>query len=127
MAYLGQLDQALVIFAEAQEALANEKLLMPERLLVTRALAGALGQAPLDHAVRALAKVVPQYAQITDQYATTSTHFCLSVINFTESLVLGYVSDDLALGETGRRWLDEDEHLVRRRIHRDLAALSKSR
>jgi hypothetical protein len=112
----------MIIFAEAQTALTNEKLLMPDRLQITRALSSALGHTPLDHAVPALAKLLPHFAHITDQYATTSTHFCLSVVNFTESLVLGYVSDDLALGETGRRWLDEDEYLVRRRIHRDLAA-----
>jgi hypothetical protein len=30
------------------------------------------------------------------------------------------VSDDFVLGSAGRRWLDEDELLVRRRIHRDM-------
>ena len=30
------------------------------------------------------------------------------------------VNDDFALGPAGRRWLDEDEYLVRRRIHADL-------
>ena len=39
-----------------------------------------------------------------------------------ESLILGYASEQLALGQLGRRWLDEDEYLVRRRIHRDLGA-----
>jgi hypothetical protein len=37
-----------------------------------------------------------------------------------EGLVLGITSEDLALGEIGKRWLDEDEYLVRRRVHRDL-------
>jgi hypothetical protein len=37
-----------------------------------------------------------------------------------EGLILGYASEDLALGDVGRRWLDEDEYLVRRRIERDL-------
>ena len=56
---------------------------------------------------------------ITDSYNTNS-HFCLSVVELMESLVLGWASDDLALGERGKRWLDEDEHSVRKRIHADL-------
>jgi len=38
-----------------------------------------------------------------------------------ESLILGYAAEDLALGDLGRQWLDDDEYLVRRRVHRDLA------
>jgi len=34
--------------------------------------------------------------------------------------VLGHVGDDLTLNETTRRFLDEDEYLVRRRVHRDV-------
>jgi hypothetical protein len=37
-----------------------------------------------------------------------------------EAVVLAVVSDDFSLGQNVRRWLDEDEYLVRRRIHRDL-------
>ena len=42
------------------------------------------------------------------------------MLNFVESLVLGITSDDLALGEAGRRFVEDDEHLIRRRLHRDL-------
>ncbi len=45
-----------------------------------------------------------------------------------EEVVLAIASDDFALGPGGRRWLDEDEFLVRRRIHRDMqSALNQSR
>ena len=30
------------------------------------------------------------------------------------------VSDDFTMGTQARRWLDDDEFLVRRRIHRDM-------
>ena len=57
---------------------------------------------------------------MTDKYNTNS-HYCLSVIQFMEALILSLASEDLALGEVGRRWLEEDEYLVRRRVHtRDL-------
>ena len=58
-----------------------------------------------------------------DKFSTNS-HFSLSTIAFMEALVLGYARSDLALGELGRRWLDEDEYLVRRRIHRDIGVSS---
>jgi hypothetical protein len=39
-----------------------------------------------------------------------------------DGLVLGLVTGDLAMGELGRRFLDQDEYLIRRRIHRELGA-----
>jgi len=33
------------------------------------------------------------------------------------------VSDNMALGDQARRWLDDDEYLVRRRIHGDMRKL----
>jgi hypothetical protein len=36
---------------------------------------------------------------------------------------LAVVSDDFTLGANARRWLDDDEFLVRRRIHKDLRAM----
>jgi len=42
------------------------------------------------------------------------------VLHFVESLVLGLSSDDLAFGDAGRRFVEDDEHLLRRRLHRDL-------
>ena len=44
-------------------------------------------------------------------------------LDVVESVVLAVVSDDFTLGTQARRWLDDDEFLVRRRIHRDLRAL----
>jgi hypothetical protein len=46
------------------------------------------------------------------------------VLHFVESLVLGITSDDLALGEAGRRFVEDDEHLIRRRLFRDLGGTS---
>ena len=66
------------------------------------------------------AALTDQLPLVTDSFNTNS-HYCLSVVHFVESLVRGHAADDLVLGELGRRWLDEDEYLVRRRIHRDLS------
>lgn len=34
-------------------------------------------------------------------------------------VALAVSGDDFAMGAAARRWLDDDEYLVRRRIHRD--------
>ena len=39
------------------------------------------------------------------------------------AVVLAVVNEDSAMGADARRWLDDDEFIVRRRIHRDFHAL----
>ncbi len=121
LAFLGESARALPIFEQARAAL-GESMVLPVRLELTRALALAYAQAPLQNALGGLAELAAQLRDITDSYGTNS-HYCLSVLHFVESLVLGITSDDLALGEIGRRFVEDDEHLIRRRLHRDLGGL----
>jgi hypothetical protein len=53
---------------------------------------------------------------------TSSKHYSLLHLNLVEAVVLAVASDELAIGPEARRWLDEDEYLVRRRIHADMDA-----
>jgi len=122
LAFLGETSRALPIYEQARTAL-TESMVLPVRLDLTRALALAYAQAPLQHALGGLTDLANQLRDITDSYGTNS-HYCLSVLNFVESLVLGITSDDLALGEAGRRFVEDDEHLIRRRLHRDLGGAS---
>jgi hypothetical protein len=119
--YLGDLDRAKPAMAEAHEFLARSDTNMDPRLQVHHAAATAWSHAPEAHAVANLEKLSKHLKTVTDSYGTNS-HFCRSVIQFMEALVLGYASEHLALGELGRRWMDEDEYLIRRRIHRALGA-----
>src|SRR5262249_6423678 len=119
LAFLGEIDRARPVFEEALTSLHGD-LPMPERLQLTRALARALGASPLAYATAGLGQVQKKLEVVTDSFNTNS-HVCLSVVDFMESLVLGYVSDDLAVDPVARRILDDDEYLVRRRIHKDLA------
>ncbi|HSK04890.1 MAG TPA: acyl carrier protein, partial [Kofleriaceae bacterium] len=118
IAFLGDIARALPILDQACKAL-GEQMTPPHRLDRIRALAGAYAQAPLGHALGGIAELSGQLRDITDSYGTNS-HYCLSVLHFVESLVTGITSDDLALGEAGRRFVEDDEHLIRRRLHRDL-------
>lgn len=135
LAFLGDLARALPIFDEARAAVRDDFQTLGKRrkdgtwpmmpgalvraLELVRALALAYAQAPLAYALGEIAELAGHFRDITDNLSTNS-HFCLSVVHFVESLVLGITSDNLALGETGRRFIEDDEHLIRRRLHRDL-------
>ncbi len=118
LAYLGDTARALPILDGARKSL-TEPMTLTQRLDLTRALALAYAQAPIGDALAAIADLSGQFKEISDSFGTNS-HYCLSVLHFVESLVLGIASDDLALGEAGRRFVEDDEHLIRRRLHRDL-------
>jgi hypothetical protein len=118
LAYLGSSERARPVFDEAASVLAGD-LAMPARLELTRALTRAVTYAPEDYALAVLDKVSEKLDVVTDSFNTNS-HVCLSVLAFVEALVLGYASEDLAVGERGRQWLDDDEYLIRRRIHREM-------
>ena len=118
LAFLGETARALPILEQARKAL-GENMTLTARLELTRALAAAYAQAPIGDALGGIAELSAQLRDITDSFGTNS-HYCLSVLHFVESLVLGITSDDLALGEAGRRFVEDDEHLIRRRLHRDL-------
>jgi hypothetical protein len=58
-------------------------------------------------------------SRITNTW-TTGKFYSRLHFNLMEEVILALVSDDFALGPAGRRWLDDDEYLVRRRIHDDM-------
>lgn len=115
---LGQYEQSSKIIEEGFIALDTNPQLK-DKLQIIRVLSRALSYAPEKDAIHGLEQIFHYITNITDSFNTNS-HFCLSVISFMESIVLGYSSNDLVLGDLGRRFLDEDEFLIRRRIHKDI-------
>src|SRR5205823_13123723 len=93
-----------------------------ERTALASSYAQAVGQAPVEVAQKRLEEIFRQLKGVRDTY-TTSSHFSVSQLDVVEAVVLAVVSDDFTLGTQARRWLDDDEFLVRRRIHRDMRAL----
>ena len=51
---------------------------------------------------------------------TTAQYYSRFHLNLVEDVIRAVVSDDFALGPGGRKWLDDDEYIVRRRIHADM-------
>jgi hypothetical protein len=122
--YFGRTEQAMPVLEEARRLLFEEdsKLAPVFRTKLACRYAETLGQLPVELALKRFEELFRKLNYLCDTF-TTNSHYSLSQLQVVESVVLAVVSDDFAVGQNVRRWLDEDEYLVRRRIHRDLRTL----
>jgi hypothetical protein len=88
---------------------------------LARAYIRAVGQGPSESGLPRIIELFRQMGagKISNSY-TTSRYYSRFHLNLVEEVVQALVSDEFALGPAGRRWLDDDEYLVRRRIHADM-------
>jgi hypothetical protein len=117
--FFGRDSQAEPILQAARGVLLAGDLPPREQTQLACSYAYAVGQAPVEVAQKRLEELFRQLKGIKDTY-TTSSHFSVSQLDVVESVVRAVVSDEFTMGTQARRWLDDDEFLVRRRIHRDL-------
>jgi hypothetical protein len=87
------------------------------------AYATTLGQAQVEVAKQRLGEIFDRVTGVRDTY-TTNSHYSQSQLKVAEAVVRAVVSEDFTLGAQARRWLDDDEFLVRRRIHRELREMT---
>jgi hypothetical protein len=120
--YFGRDAQAEPVLTAARTALYRGNLHYRERTLLACRYVTTLGQAPVALAQEKLEELFHHLKGIRDPQ-TTNSHYSLSQLEVIEAVVWAVVGDDATLGSDARRWLDEDELLVRRRIHADLRAL----
>jgi hypothetical protein len=132
--YFGDYGQAEVVLKAARGALlaplpkgadrrpAVSGREVKDRTALARAYAAALGQAPVEMAQRNFEELFEKLDGILDTF-TTNDHYSQCQLQVVEAVVLAVVSDDFTVGPAVRRWLDEDEYLVRRRIHQDVRAM----
>jgi hypothetical protein len=117
--YFGRVDDALPILDAARDLLFNNALAYHDKNPLSCAYAAALGQAPVELSLAKYLELFPRLGRIWD-CRETRYYVSISQLQLIETVVLAMVSDDFVLGQNARRWLDEDEFLVRRRIHRDV-------
>jgi len=128
--YFGEDKSAGGVLEEAREVLFGSDLKPVEQTKLACAYVGTLGHAPIETALPRLEemfsfrktsqnKPVRRLARIQDSFTTTS-HFSLSQLDVTEAVVFALVGDVSGGDSQSRRWLDEDEFLIRRRIHADV-------
>jgi hypothetical protein len=125
--YFGQHEQAQPVAREARQQLFHSELSAVQRSSLACAYLAAVAQAPLAIALPLIQELFakdpqtqqPNLAKMIDPLFT-STHFSLAQLDVVEATVLTLVSDEFVLSPETRQWLEEDEFLVRRRIHRDV-------
>jgi hypothetical protein len=93
---------------------------------VALAYAEALGFAPGSIALGRLEELFQRLPRVTT-HASSNCYFTLHPLRLIDTVVRSVVTDEFTLGAAVRAWLDEDEFLIRRRIHRDMAALLRER
>jgi hypothetical protein len=88
---------------------------------LAQAYVAALGQGPAEAGVARVAELFQKMdpARVANSF-TSAKFYSRFHLNLVEQVVLALVNDDFALGPAGRRWLDEDEYLLRRRVHADI-------
>ena len=89
---------------------------------IATAYISALGQGPVDEALNRIEELFERMERLRNGFATQS-HFSQFHLNIVEEVVRSLMTDNMALGDQARRWLDDDEYLVRRRIHADMREL----
>lgn len=120
----GLVAQADPILDDARAELLTagpSKLQMADFVKVLQAYVSAVGQGPPE---TGLARLVELFRQMRPGLVlngyTSAPYYSRLHLNVAEEVVLALTSDDFALGAAGHRWLEEDEYLIRRRIHRDV-------
>jgi hypothetical protein len=116
-------EQAKPLLEEARHELLHPNAinLGPSYTPVARAYVTACGQGPSEAGLARITELFQKMdrSKINNTW-TTSQYYSRFHLNLVEDVIQAVVSDDFALGPTGRRWLDDDEYLVRRRIHADM-------
>ena len=128
--YFGENEQAQKITDRVRVLLKDGGLRPIDQKDLTCAYLGAVSQAPIDESLERVKQILaagklgsPTFPRIGDSM-TTCSHFSISQLDVVEAAVLSLISEDFSISSEARRWLDEDEFLVRSRIHREMRQAS---
>jgi hypothetical protein len=116
--YLGKDEFALQILDETRDKLFQRTLRDQEQAELAESYTSALGQAPPESAWPRIHELFDRLGQLDVSTQNAAFHQC--EMRVVESAVLAVAAKDFATGSRVRRWLDEDEYLIRRRIHADM-------
>jgi hypothetical protein len=124
---LGQSQRANeVLDAARAELLASGPRRLPPKNFtdLAQGYIAALGHGPSEAGIERIREFFDKVpaASIPNNWTGSQTYSRLH-LKLIEEVVHAVTSDEFALGPAGRRWLDEDEYLVRNRIHADLNRL----
>jgi hypothetical protein len=117
--YFGKDSLAQPVLDAAINVIAENNLHPREQTAVIVSYAKTIAQIPsAELARKRLMEIFEKSINVYDTF-TTSSHFSISQLDVVETVVLAVVGDDASISGEAKRWLDEDEFLVRKRIHLD--------
>jgi hypothetical protein len=117
-------ERAEPILKEARNELLGAsagKLQAKEYTSLAETYVAALGSGPSEDGLARITELFRKMDEkkITNTW-TTAQYYSRFHLNLVEATIRAIISDDFALGPSGRKWLDDDEYLVRRRVHADM-------
>ena len=126
---VGLADRAAPVLADAEGLLTGpqaDKLSALHYPRAVQAYLAAAGFGPPDVGLQRLTRLFaamrePRLAGRVLNTRSSSPILSVFHLAVAEEAVLAASGDEFALGDAGRRWLEEDEQIVRRRLHRDMA------
>jgi cellulose synthase operon protein C len=119
--YFGDESKGRELLDEARTLLLKGDLRGRDQAELACTYIGTLGQTPIGLAMAAIDELLQHLRGVFDNYAS-HTHYSASKLEVIEAIVMTVVTEEFAMGQVGRRWLEDDEYLVRQRIHRDVEA-----
>ncbi len=122
--YFGRDSEAEPILQAARTLLFRNELEPKEQTALACTYVATLGLVPAELAQMRLQELFERLKGIYDGFSTTD-YYGQFQLRLVEAVVLAVVSDDFTQGTQARCWLDDDEFLVRRRIHDDHRKMMK--
>lgn len=121
---LGQSKRANEILDAARDEILARKMLPNDLTALAQAYIAAVGHGPSEAGIERIKEFFEQVpaSAFPNNWTGAKTYSRLH-LKLIEEVIHAITSDEFALGPAGRRWLDEDEYLVRNRIHADLKYL----
>jgi hypothetical protein len=120
--YMGRDKQAEPILNAARGLLYKELLRSQDKTPLVRSYIAAVGQRPVEVAQALIEEMFTNLRGIRDTL-TTHEYYNRHQLEVIEAVILAVTHDDFTLGVNARRWLEDDEFLVRKRIHQDVRTL----
>lgn len=124
---IGQSTRANEILDAARvELFATGRSKLPSKATTDLALAyiAALGHGPSESGIARIKELfVHVPASLVVNNWTGAQTYSRQPLKVIEEVVHAVISDEFSLGPAGRKWLDDDEYIVRNRIHADMNRL----
>jgi hypothetical protein len=119
--YCGQEDPGHEIINHVPLDLYYGSMPLSERTSLALSYAATLGHFPVRLALERYTDLFRDLKKVSVN--GWNTHYTLQPLRLIDTVMLAVVSDDFTLGPAVRGWLDDDEYLVRQRIHQELKEL----